>query len=189
MFSVADKSQTLYRLYLATTGTLPRYNDFMKELKNLGRGVYRGSGNEDHAFQNNLSHLVDSWLVREPVVKSLNHLDETRFIDRLIVNSGIELDRQERTALISLLSGKSRTRAEVLLDIVANQRFVEKEHARALVLLHYFAYLHRNPGDPPDDDLSGFEFWIKDFAKEPDVARLSAAFQNSIEYRRNQVNR
>ena len=91
--------------------------------------------------------------------------------------------------LISLLSGKSRTRAEVLLDIVANQQFIDKENARSLVLLHYFAYLHRNPGDPPDNDLSGFDFWIKDFAREPDVAKLSAAFQNSIEYRRHQVNR
>jgi hypothetical protein len=189
MFSPADRSQSLYRLYLAATGRLPRYQDFMRELKNIGRGVNMGSESEDYAFQTNLNHLADSWLAREPLVKSLNHLDETRFIDRLVANSGIALDRQERTVLISLLAGKSRTRAEVLLNIVANQQFIDKENARSLVLLHYFAYLHRNPGDLPDNDLSGFNYWIQDFAKEPDVARLSAAFQNSIEYRRNQVNR
>ena len=189
IFSPVDRSQTLYRLYLAATGTLPRYEDFMRELKHIGRGVNMGSESENQSFQTNLRQLADSWLGQQHLVKSLYQLDETQFVDRLVANSGIVLDRQERTVLISLLSGKSRTRAEVLLDIVANQQFIDKENARSLVLLHYFAYLHRNPGDPPDNDLSGFDFWIKDFAREPDVAKLSAAFQNSIEYRRHQVNR
>jgi hypothetical protein len=31
---------------------------------------------------------------------------------------------------------------------------------RAFVLMQYFGYLRRNPSDPPDNDLSGFNFWV-----------------------------
>jgi hypothetical protein len=26
--------------------------------------------------------------------------------------------------------------------------------------MQYFGYLRRNPSDPPDNDLSGFNFWV-----------------------------
>ncbi|HSQ25346.1 MAG TPA: hypothetical protein VLN44_13065 [Pyrinomonadaceae bacterium] len=185
ILSPATRSQSLYRLYLATTGTLPRYADFMKDIKTIGRGVIRESENEDRVFQNNLSQFADNWVLHEPVAKSFRHLDDAQYVDRLLANAGIALDPHERSALVDELAGKSQTRAAILLRIVADRRFVDQENARSLVLLHYFAYLHRNPGDAPDRDLSGFNFWIQDFAKQPDAARLSAAFQNSIEYWRN----
>ena len=50
-------------------------------------------------------------------------------------------------------------------------------------LLHYFAYLRRNPGDPPDGDLHGFNFWLKELAQHHDAGEISSAFKSSIEYR------
>ena len=186
ILSPANRSQSLYRLYLATTGTLPQYADFMKDIKSIGRGVIRESEAEDRVFQSNLSQFADAWVRQEPFAQSFRHLDDTQYVDRLLGNTGITLDPHERTALIEELAGKSETRATVLLMIVADPRFVEKENARSMVLLHYFGYLHRNPGDPPDRDLSGFNFWIQDFVKQPNAARLSAAFKTSIEYWRKQ---
>jgi len=110
-------------------------------------------------------------------------------VDRLVANAGFALDSQERTALIYGLTSKSLTRATVLLRIVANRRFIEKENARSMVLLNYFAYLHRNPDDPPDVDLTGFNFWVNEFARQPDAGRLRFAFQNSLEYQRSKEGR
>ncbi len=189
ILSPTARSQILYRLYLATTGALPRYADFMKDIKTIGRGVIRESENEDLVFENNLRQLADNWVVRESFAKSFRQLNDAQYVDRLLANAGMALDPQERTALIDGLAQNSQTRATVLMRIVTDPRFIEKENARSLVLLNYFAYLHRNPGDPPDLDLSGFNFWIQDFVKRPDAARLSAAFQNSIEYQRNKERR
>ena len=178
----ATRSQTLYRIYLATTGTLPRHAEFLKDARTIARGVFSESEDEEQVFEKNLRQFAEASLGREPFSRSFRDLDDAQYVDRLLANAGISIPAQERATLIAGLAGKSETRATVLLKIVNDQRFVEKENARSLVLLNYFAYLHRNPGDPPDRDLSGFDFWIQDFAKQPDAARLSFAFRDSIEY-------
>ena len=72
----------------------------------------------------------------------------------------------------------------MLLKIANNPGLIEKENERSLLLLHYFGYLHRNPGDPPDRDLRGFNFWLQDLAVNHDTKKLPVAFANSPEYRR-----
>ena len=69
-----------------------------------------------------------------------------------------------------------------MLDIVNKQSFVDKEQARSLVLLHYFAYLHRNPDDPPDNNLNGFNYWVQQVEKSGDSSKLAQAFMASFEY-------
>jgi hypothetical protein len=73
------------------------------------------------------------------------------------------------------------TRAEVLLALVNNRQFVEKEEIRSQVLLHYFGYLHRNPDDAPDQDLTGFNFWVKEVEVSGDPGRLARGFMASGE--------
>jgi hypothetical protein len=77
------------------------------------------------------------------------------------------------------------TRAQALLDIVNTKTFVEKEDTRSLVLLHYFGYFHRNPDDPPDNNLNGFNFWIREVEKSGEISRLARAFMASGEYEHN----
>ncbi|HEU5237267.1 MAG TPA: hypothetical protein VFU37_09015, partial [Pyrinomonadaceae bacterium] len=177
LFPSPSRIQSLYRLYLASTGKLPRYMEFMKDSETLTHGLIM-EASDDEAFENNLRHFVDGWMVRAPFKILFGDLDDSQYIDRLAENAGIKFEPQERANLIDELSGLRETRAGALFKIVYDRRFIDKENARALVLLHYFAYLHRNPGDPPDRDLSGFNFWIQDFAKQPEPARLSFAFQS-----------
>jgi hypothetical protein len=80
--------------------------------------------------------------------------------------------------MVTGLSNGQETRSTVLLKIVQDARFIEKEKYRSLLLLHYFGYLRRNPDDPPDRDLTGFNFWLR----KGDPARLSLAFKESPEY-------
>jgi len=37
------------------------------------------------------------------------------------------------------------------------RRLIAREKYRSLLLLHYFGYFRRNPDDPPDGDLRGFQ--------------------------------
>ena len=183
----AARSQSLYRIYLATSGTMPRYNDFMKEVKTLGRGVFREAENEDETFDRNLREFADLWVGRDAFQRSFHGLDESQYVDRLLANAGVTIEPHERASLIE--SATRESRAAALLRIVADRRFIDKENDRSLVLLNYFAYLHRNPGDPPDRDLSGFNFWIQDLAREHNPGKISVAFRNSIEFHRRQEGR
>lgn len=174
----ATRCQTLYRLHLANTGTLPRYAEFIKDVATVARGVIMVSEDQDQSFQDNLRRLVEELVAREA------DPDDAQYVDRLLANAGLKLDVNERAALIDSLSSRRETRAAILMKVVSDQRFVEKENDRSLVLLHYFAYLRRNPSEPPDKDSSGFDFWVQDLARERNPAKLTIAFRNSIEYRR-----
>ncbi len=179
-----NRAQILYRIHLATTGRLPVYAEFMKDAEAVAKGVTLESDDQDQSFNNNLRQFVAGWVNREPFIHTFRDLNDTQFVDQLISHAGIKLDPQEQADLVSELSSKRETRAGILLKIAGDRRFIEKEKDRSIVLLHYFAYLHRNPGDPPDKDMNGFEFWIQDLARERNPAKLSLAFGNSIEYRR-----
>ncbi|MGZ8844206.1 MAG: hypothetical protein ACXW18_11130, partial [Pyrinomonadaceae bacterium] len=179
-----NRAQSLFRIHLATTGRLPLYAEFMKDAEALAKGVILETDDQDQSFNNNLREFVASWVSREPFTHAFRDLNDEQYVDQLLSHAGIKIDSQEQAALVSELSSKRETRAEILLKIVGDRRFIEKENYRSLVLLHYFAYLHRNPGEPPDKDLSGFDFWIQDLARERSPTKLSLAFGNSIEYRR-----
>jgi hypothetical protein len=174
----ADWSQELYRIYLASSGAMPRYKEYLADLETIGRGVVLGSENQDKQFDDNLRRFVADWTNREAFKKAFGGLDNAQYVDRLVDNAGISIDAAQRAALVTGLSNTQETRSTVLLKIVSDPRFIEKEKYRSLLLLHYFGYLRRNPDDPPDRDLSGFNFWLRNGSPE----RLSSAFKNSPEY-------
>jgi hypothetical protein len=178
-----DKCQALYRLELATTGTFPRYAEFIKDAKTIARGVIWESEEEDQTFNKNLREFADKWVRSRSFANSFGQLTEAQFVDKLLANAGIKTDASEEARLIDDLSGGRETRAGTLLEIVNDQRFIDQENNRSLLLLHYFAYLHRNPDDPPDSDLRGFNFWLRELNQYHDVGRITVAFRNSIEYR------
>ena len=178
----AKRSQTLYRIFFASTGTLPRYAEFIIDVEALGRGVMSGVKEEEQLFQSNLSRFLEEWVRRERFTRTFGPLNNQQYVDRLLENAGVNAEASRGKALVSSLESGQDTRAGVLLKIVEDPIFFEKENKRSLLLLHYFAYLRRNPGEPPDRDLSGFNFWLHDFESNHNPAKLSSAFKDSIEY-------
>ncbi|CAN5622074.1 hypothetical protein BH20ACI3_BH20ACI3_32160 [soil metagenome] len=64
---------------------------------------------------------------------------------------------------------------------------------RAFVLMQYSGYLRRNPSDPPDGKLAGFDFWVTvlNNASQPGedvrdplqaLARSTGAHRRSLHY-------
>jgi len=101
----------------------------------------------------------------------------------MISNAGISLQPAERALIIDKLNKNEMTRARALLEIINNPAFIAKEEARSLVLLHYFGYLRRNPDDPPDNNLNGFNYWLTEVEVSGDSGRLTKAFMASGENR------
>jgi hypothetical protein len=176
-------SQAVFRFNVASFGELPRYADFMRDVRTVGRGVMPGFEEQDEQLNGNLKQFAEAWTQREAFRSTYDSLSDAQYVERLLSNAGLKLGEAERDGLAAELSNGYETRAGVLLKIVLDQRFVEQEQRRSLVVLHYFGYLRRNPDDPPDTGLGGVQFWVEDLERMNDPSRISNAFKESIEYR------
>jgi uncharacterized protein (TIGR03118 family) len=94
--------------------------------------------------------------------------------------------RFQRDVLTDALNHGIISRAEALRLIIEDADFRTEEFNRAFVLMEYFGYLRRNPDDPPDNNLNGFNFWLNklnQFNGNFVNADMVKAFIKSTEYR------
>jgi hypothetical protein len=173
-------SQAVYRLHVATYGTMPRFEDFLPDVEFIGAGVVAGSLDDQHPkLEETLGQLVQSPKFQERFSSMTNE----GFVDALASNVRPGIMPAERGALIDKLNSGALTRAQLLLAVVNNREFAEREENRSLVLLHYFGYLHRNPDDLPDRNMDGFNFWLREVETTGEIDRLTRAFMASIEHK------
>ncbi len=95
-------------------------------------------------------------------------------------------NRFDPDMIIMALDAGIITRAQALRLVAESERFRMNEINRAFVLMEYFGYLRRNPDDPPDNNLNGFNFWLaklNQFNGNFIQAEMVKAFLNSTEYR------
>jgi hypothetical protein len=177
-------SQSLYRLHFAATGSMPRYAEFVPEVIKLGRGVDSGmeEGEQRRALEANLREAAEALASRADFKATYARLDDARYVARVLANAGLGEDDALRESLTAALSSGEETRAGVLIRVAADTRFAERHRNRSLVLLHFFGYFRRDPGDPPDRDMSGFDFWVADLERNRDPGKLPLAFKDSVEY-------
>jgi hypothetical protein len=179
----ADWSRALYRLHLVARGRMPRHAEFMPDARALGRGLIPATEEAQRDFEGRLGALAREWGRRADFREAYGALDDARYVERLYQNAGVEADAAERAALADALAAGRETRAGALLKVAGDARLAERGRNRALLLLHYFAYLRRGPDDPPDHDLTGFNFWLSNLERTNDLDKLALAFRDSIEYK------
>ena len=179
----ADWSRALYRLHLVARGRMPRYAEFMPDARALGRGLIPGTEEAQRAFDWRLAALAREWARRDNFRATLGALDDARYVEQLYENAGLKADDAEREALAAALASGAESRADALFKVAADPRLEEGGRNRALLLLHYFAFLRRNPDDPPDGDLEGFNFWLDSLERTNDPDKIALAFRDSIEYK------
>ena len=180
----ADWSRALYRLHLVARGRMPRHAEFMTDVRELGRGLVPGFEEAQRDFDGRLRGLARDWTEGERARGLFDGLDDERFVARLYENAGLEADPAALAALVSALASGTETRAGALVRVAEDPRLAERERARALLLLHYFGFLRRNPDDPPDNSLEGFDFWLTQLEQTRDPERIGLAFRDSFEYKR-----
>jgi hypothetical protein len=89
---------------------------------------------------------------------------------------------ENRRALAYELASGDESRRDELLRAADDTHADASEYDSAYVLTHFFAYLGRDPGDPPD---TGFDFWLHILRRTRDYRSLSRAFLESEEYKQN----
>jgi hypothetical protein len=93
---------------------------------------------------------------------------------------------ENRVALADELAAGDESRRVALLHAADDLRSDAREYDAAYVLTHFFAYLGRDPGDPPNQGTSGFDFWLHILERTHDYRSLSRAFLESDEYKERQ---
>ncbi len=83
-----------------------------------------------------------------------DNLSADVFVNKLYDTAGLSGFASERQAAIAGLTGGTKTRAQVLLDLIEIQQFKDREYNPAFVLMQYFGYLRR------DADQGGYDFWL-----------------------------
>ena len=177
----------LYRFSKETTGEMPRRNAFLLGMQKAAQGVVVGQAGWEQRLEENKRRVAEDWVERPEFHARFDQMADDQFVEALFRNAGVRPPEAERERLVEGLRERRETRATVLRKVADDAEFRGKEQNRAFVLMQYFGYLHRNPDEGPDADMSGFNFWLKklddnggDFHK----AEMVRAFIESAEYRK-----
>jgi hypothetical protein len=168
----------VYRLYRAAYGTLPdapsranvTFMQFMSDRAQLVGGPGLPQSTID--FANNF--------VSRPAFTQAypNDMSPSDFVIKLFGTANLLDSTQQMQDEMNALMNGSKTRVQVLLDVIDIQEFKEREYNPAFVLMQYFGYLGRDP------DQGGYDFWLNVLNnREPNNFRgMVCSFITSAEY-------
>jgi hypothetical protein len=183
----------VYRLYRASFGGPPQHlNEFLLDTRTIGQGVVVNAPGWQELLNANRTAFIDDF-VQRPQFSSEYPLELTPygFVTQLNATAGWPLSSNEFSLAVAEFDGATTSedtgaRVRVLRRVAESQTFSQRELSPAFVLMQYFGYLQRNPNDPPDDDLDGYNFWLTklneasgDFRR----ADMVKSFLVSTEYR------
>lgn len=177
----------VYRFYKSAFDQMPRYLPFLDDTQQVGRDVVVGqAGWEQRLESNKLTFANEFVSTASFVAKYPLSLTAAQYVDALNANADGALSPAERDLLVARLIAGDETRATALRAVAEDNDLKIAEKNRAFVLMQYFGYLRRNPDDPPDTDLSGYDFWLtklEDHGGNFVSAEMLRAFLISEEYR------
>jgi Matrixin len=166
----------VYGLYHAGLGRRPKLSEFESD-----RSVINNEGDTE---ANRLA-LAVAFVERPEFERKYTRATKAEeFVDALIASinqtSGINL-LSDKHSLSALYDGTNMGRARILIRLAEQPNLIEAQYNHTLVLMHYFAYLKRDP------DKNGFDSWLnvlkKQPLRDPAAARLMVcSFVNSAEY-------
>ena len=137
-------------------------------------------------LENNKRDAAERWAARADFQAIFGGLSNRDYVNKLFTNAGVTGNEVEREDLIHRLDAAQETRGSVLRKVAENNDFSHRETNPAFVLMQYFGYLHRNPDEGADHDLSGFNFWLNklnEHAGNFNEAEMVKAFLRAGEYR------
>ncbi len=163
------KAEFAIRFYIASFNRLPTYREFVYDVSNL-------NGATSAEVFANIARFPGDFTLREEFRTTFDALTNAAFVDRLIANAGVAISNRDQ--LVADLNSGTKTRAQVLREIVDNTAFAQAATNRAYVLSQYFGYLRRDP------DPAGFTNFLNFLNANPSNFReVTRSFVDSIEYR------
>ena len=143
-----ETGYVIYRLNRASLGMIPSYTHFM-----VARGRLIGGPQLHDSTVSYANEFVQGGAFAQAYPASMSPAD---FVNKLFDTAGLTdpMFSNQRQAAIQSLSDSSKTRAQVLLDVIEIPEFKTREYNAAFVLMQYYGYLRRDP--EPD----GYQFWL-----------------------------
>lgn len=167
-----------------------RFNEFLDDTQEIRIGVEVGIGNWQQQLESNKQAYMLAFVQRQSFQNAFpSSLSADAFVTQLNTNAGGVLSANEKAALVALLGATPNDagkRAQVLRAVAEDEDLKTAEKNRAFVLMEYFGYLRRNPDDQPNNDHSGWKFWLdklNSFNGNFVQAEMVRAFLVSAEYR------
>ena len=163
------KGYFVIRFYLAALGRFPTYREFIRDTQRINGAT------PEEVFANQAAY-TNEFVLRADFREIYDALANAAYVDRLLQTAGITLPN--RNQLVSDLNAGTKTRAQVLREIVESAQFASAAFNRGFVASQYYGYLRR------DIDVPGFTGWINYLNANPgDFRTMVNGFVNSIEYR------
>ena len=177
---------TSYLTNTAAFNSLPTFNRFEADSQALGQGYIFTAPGSAAVLEANKVAYFNKFVSRSDFLAIYGGLTNAQYVDQLIANTQVNFGQSTRDALVNGLNSSTETRATVLRKIVETPSFLQAQTNQMFVLMEYFGYLRRSPSDPPDNNLSGYNFWLtklNQFSGNYIDAEMVKAFLSSIEYR------
>ena len=168
-----------------------RFNEFLQDTETLGKGVTVLQAGWQKALEDNKKAYAQAFVGTPRFIAAFpTTMSPTEFVDQLNQNAGNVLSASERATAIDLFgavadSSNMTARAQAVRQIAEDPNLANAEFNQAFVLAEYFGYLRRNPNDAPDNDYTGYDFWVtklNQFHGNYIDAEMVRAFNTSFEY-------
>jgi Calx-beta domain len=144
------------------SNSTPRYDVFLRDQREISEGLIVGQGNWQQQLETNKQNYLADFVNRPGFVAQFPQgMTASAYVDKLFTNAGLQPPSSERDAAIAAYgSGDTAGRAAALRSVVESGSVFNFEYNSAFVLMQYFGYLRRNPDDAPDNNFSGYIFWL-----------------------------
>jgi hypothetical protein len=164
------KGNFVIRFYRVSFGRNPGYRDFTRDSQRVtGQTAAEVFANRD-AYMN-------EWVERADFRAIYDGLSNQAYVDKLEQTADVTLSNKAQ--LVAGLDGMTKTRAQVLREIVESNEVTTRMYHDAFVLMEYFGYLRRDP------EPAGYNAWLAYLNAHPgDHRTMVRGFANSVEYRK-----
>lgn len=143
---------------------MPRYTEFLRDAQQLGRGVVVGTPNWEFFLEQNKQGFALGWVDRTDFLAEYpTSMTRDEYIDKLFLRLGVTPTQQERNQAVFAweeLGSLKEKRARTIRAVVDTGGVYNAQYNPGFVLMQYFGYLRRNPDDAPDNNFSGYDFWL-----------------------------
>ncbi len=163
-----EKGFLSHRFYAVSFGRLATYDEFVRDMRSL-------TGATDSETLAKREAFAASWVQRGDFKAAFDSLSNAAFVDKLLQTGGVTLSN--RNQLVASLDNGSKTRAQVIREIVDSGEVQSKEFDPSFVAILYYGYLRRAP------ETTGYNNWLNYLRSHPgDYNTMVWGFCESNEY-------
>ncbi|HEX8339148.1 MAG TPA: Calx-beta domain-containing protein, partial [Pyrinomonadaceae bacterium] len=140
----------------------PRYTFFLRDQRQISEGVIVGQPGFQARLDANRQKYLEDFVTRpEFIAQFPPAFNAGAFVDKLFANAGVTPTAAERNAAVAAFgSGDNAGRAAALQSVLDSDSVFSALYNPSFVLMQYYGYLRRNPDDAPDNNFSGYDFWL-----------------------------